>query len=209
MLASATGTPTRMSLWCQPFRRGVVAIPPGRPAWRGRGRRPRRGGSRPVPGRTGAAAWPGHRRRVAAECAGRWSHPRSRRRSETGYPVSQRNPTLSAHRAPARRPRRRPSGRPPPAPYRRARRRVARCAGSAHAAASRSPRRTPTWCGWRRRSARAGCRSRWPNRGWGAAPRPNRRIVSRWPRQRAGLPNLNIRWATRRIWISSAPSVIR
>ena len=70
-------------------------------------------------------------------------------------------------------------------------------------ATSSRPRRTPTWCGSPRRSARAGSRR-------ATSPRTGRSTsASAAPAVGHLRPNPNSRCATRRIWISSAPSVIR
>ena len=98
----------------------------------GRSRPGRRGGWRPAPARTAAAAGRGRRRRGCAGCAARSSRRRSRCRSGTDCPVPQANCRRRGCAGPARPPPPRAAGPRPRVPCPRARRRAGRCAGSAH-----------------------------------------------------------------------------
>ena len=128
-------------------------------------------------------------------------------RPGTDCPVPPGNRPRPGREVPGARPRRPVPGQPPPPPCSRVRHLAGRCAGSVLAALRRQSRRRPMSSGWRRRSTDAGSRRRHRRRGLGRARRRGRWRVRR-SRQRFR-PNPKSRWATRRIWISSAPSVIR
>ena len=206
----ASETPTRTSPWCRPSSssRSRHSV-----SWSSLGQIRPSGSARWM-----AASACAHC--VSSACGGhassraRWMRrtivsPAMRRRSGTGCPVRQANRRRArmcgtgapAAAAAALRPR-------PRVPCRHALRRAGRCAGSgAGAAAVGDAHRTPRWSGWRRRSAGAGSRSR--RVAAERRPRASRQLRAMARARRHARPNLNSRCATRRIWISSAPSVIR
>ena len=202
------GQPAERPLEC---RRGVAHLvesvaPLGQLVGAGSGRsRPgRRGGWRPAPARTAAAAG----RRPASSRA-RWirltivSPPialqiRYGLPSAAGESSAARMCGTGAPAAAAA-----PAGRRPRVPCRRARRRAGRCAGSGPPALRR-----PT------ASNAHVVRLAPPVSARRFSMRRRRRATGREHRLAQLLslhlrPNPNSRWATRRIWISSAPSVIR